>query len=140
LEFRRVLFRSLNASMPERLVAQAEGILGDLSGQRAVVLGAAYRGGVKETAFSGVFPTVAALTARGAEVVVHDPLYTDDELRALGFEPYRMGDAVDLAILQTDHAEYREISPANLPGVKLLVDGRAATDQERWNGTPRIVV
>jgi UDP-N-acetyl-D-glucosamine dehydrogenase len=132
--------RQLNASMPERLVAQAEGILGDLSGQRAVVLGAAYRGGVKETAFSGVFPTVKALKDRGAEVVVHDPLYTDEELRGLGFEPYAIGGEVDLAILQTDHADYKELGPDQLPGVKLLVDGRAATDAARWAGTPRIVV
>lgn len=132
--------RQLNASMPERLVAQAEGLLGELTGQRAVVLGAAYRGGVKETAFSGVFPTVQALKARGAEVLVHDTIYSDDELRALGFEPFALGDAVDLAILQTDHAEYKTISPADLPGVKLLVDGRNATDAALWAGTPRIVV
>ncbi|WP_448711312.1 nucleotide sugar dehydrogenase [Microbacterium profundi] len=132
--------RQLNASMPERLVAQAEGILGSLEGQTAVVLGAAYRGGVKETAFSGVFPTVQALKERGADVVVHDPIYTDDELRALGFEPYALGGGVDLAILQTDHAEYRDLGPAQLPGVKLLVDGRNATDPGLWTGTPRIVV
>lgn len=132
--------RQLNASMPERLVAQAEGILGDLGGQRAVVLGAAYRGGVKETAFSGVFPTVEALRSRGADVVVHDPLYSDDELRGLGLEPYDLGAPADLAILQTDHADYRHLSPAQLPGVKLLVDGRNATDAALWAGTPRIVV
>ncbi|WP_426183979.1 nucleotide sugar dehydrogenase [Microbacterium sp. TWP3-1-2b2] len=132
--------RQLNASMPERLVAQAEGILGSLTGQRAVVLGAAYRGGVKETAFSGVFPTVQALKERGAEVVVHDPIYSDEELRGLGFEPYALGGDVDLAILQTDHAEYRDLGPDRLPGVKLLVDGRNATDAARWVGTPRIVV
>lgn len=132
--------RQLNASMPERLVAQAEGILGDLTGQKAVVLGAAYRGGVKETAFSGVFPTVQALKKRGAEAVVHDPLYTDEELRGLGFEPYAIGGDVDLAILQTDHADYKALTPAQLPGVKLLVDGRAATDPTLWSGTPRIVV
>ncbi|MDQ0644589.1 nucleotide sugar dehydrogenase [Microbacterium murale] len=132
--------RQLNASMPERLVAQAEGILGDLTGLKAVVLGAAYRGGVKETAFSGVFPTVQALTQRGADVVVHDPIYTDDELRALGFEPYALGGDVDVAVLQTDHAEYRDLGPERLPGVKLLVDGRNATDPARWVGTPRIVV
>lgn len=132
--------RQLNASMPERLIAQAEGILGSLQGQKAVVLGAAYRGGVKETAFSGVFPTVQALKERGAEVVVHDPIYTDDELRGLGFEPYVLGGDVDLAILQTDHAEYRDLAPDHLPGVKLLVDGRNATDAGRWVGTPRIVV
>jgi UDP-N-acetyl-D-glucosamine dehydrogenase len=132
--------RLLNASMPERLVSQAAGILGDLTGLDAVVLGAAYRGGVKETAFSGVFPTVAALTARGATVKVHDPLYSDDELRALGFEPYAMGDAVDVAVLQTDHADYRGLAPADLPGVRLLVDGRNASDAAAWAGTPRIVV
>jgi len=132
--------RQLNASMPERLVAQAEGILGDLTGRRAVVLGAAYRGGVKETAFSGVFPTVEALKARGAEVLVHDTIYSDDELRALGFEPYTLGDAAELAILQTDHADYKTIAPTDIPGVKLLVDGRNATDAALWAGTPRIVV
>lgn len=132
--------RQLNASMPERLVAQAEGILGDLKGLRAVVLGAAYRGGVKETAFSGVFPTVEALKSRGAEIVVHDPIYSDEELRSLGFEPYALGGTVDLAILQTDHAEYRELGPDQLPGIKLMVDGRATTDAARWAGTPRIVV
>ncbi|MEL5992044.1 nucleotide sugar dehydrogenase [Microbacterium phosphatis] len=132
--------RQLNASMPERLVAQAEGILGDLTGRRAVVLGAAYRGGVKETAFSGVFPTVEALKARGAKVLVHDTIYSDDELRALGFEPYTLGDAAELAILQTDHADYKTIAPTDIPGVKLLVDGRNATDAALWAGTPRIVV
>ncbi len=132
--------RQLNASMPERLVDQAANLLGDLSGQTAVVLGAAYRGGVKETAFSGVFPTVKALAARGARVVVHDPLYSDDELRGLGFEPYALGGEVDLAILQTDHADYRDLGPEQLPGVKLLVDGRAATDADRWAGVPRLVV
>lgn len=132
--------RNFNASMPERLVAQAAGILGDLTGRRAVVLGAAYRGGVKETAFSGVFPTVEALKQRGAEVFVHDPLYTDDELRALGFEPYAIGDAAELAIVQTDHADYRTLGPTQIPGVKLLVDGRNISDAALWVGTPRIVV
>ncbi len=132
--------RQLNASMPERLVAQAETLLGSLSGMTAVVLGAAYRGGVKETAFSGVFPTVQALRQRGADVRVHDPLYTDDELRALGLEPFAIGEAADVAVLQTDHADYRTLSPAQIPGVKLLVDGRAASDAALWVGTPRIVV
>jgi len=132
--------RAFNASMPERLVKQAADLLGSLAGMKAVVLGAAYRGGVKETAFSGVFPTAEALKAYGAEVFVHDPLYTDEELRALGFDPYTLADDIDVAILQTDHAEYRDLSPDQLPGVKLLVDGRAITNSEVWTGTPRIVV
>ncbi|MCH8559408.1 nucleotide sugar dehydrogenase [Nesterenkonia sp. DZ6] len=132
--------RLLNASMPEKLVARAEGLLGDLGGTRAVVLGAAYRGGVKETAFSGVFPTVEALRSRGSRVTVHDPLYTDEELRTLGFEPYTLGDEVDVAILHTDHADYRALAPTQLPGVKLLVDGRNITDDKTWTGVPRLVI
>lgn len=132
--------RLVNASMPDRLVSRAESVLGSLDGLRAVVLGAAYRGGVKEAAFSGVFPTVEALRARGATVSVHDPLYTQDELRGLGLEPYVLGSPADVAVLQTDHADYRDLSAADIPGIRLLVDGRAATEAARWAGTPRIVV
>lgn len=132
--------RLLNASMPERLVEQASSLLGSIDGAEAVVLGAAYRGGVKETAFSGVFPTVEALKQRGANVRVHDPLYTDDELRGLGLEPYALGGEVDVVILQTDHADYRTLTPRDLPGIRLLVDGRNATESANWVGTPRIVI
>src|SRR5690606_2745893 len=58
--------REANAGMPDYTVGLLEGAHGDLAGQTVVVLGAAYRGGVKETAFSGVFATVAALVGRGA--------------------------------------------------------------------------
>ncbi|MDO5373182.1 MAG: nucleotide sugar dehydrogenase [Corynebacterium glutamicum] len=132
--------RNLNASMPEHLVAKAEGILGDLSGRKVAVLGAAYRGEVKETAFSGVFPTVDALKARGAEVVVHDPLYSDVELARLGFDAFHIGEPAELIIVQTDHADYRKLTPAEIPGVTLLVDGRNITEPNLWVGTPRIVV
>jgi UDP-N-acetyl-D-mannosaminuronate dehydrogenase len=132
--------RLLNASMPERLIAQAERVLGSLEGIRAVVLGAAYRGGVKEMAFSGMFPTVEALRRRGAVVTVHDPLYSEEELRARGLDPHTLGDEADLAVVQTDHAEYGQLAPADIPGIRLLVDGRNATDAVLWAGTPRIVV
>ena len=132
--------RLLNASMPERLVEQAAGILGDLAGLTAVVLGAAYRGGVKETAFSGVFPTVEALRERGAKVLVHDPLYSDEELARYGFDAYHFGEPADLAIVQTDHADYKTIGPDAVPGIRLLVDGRNVTDASLWRGTPRFAV
>ncbi|RLV57581.1 nucleotide sugar dehydrogenase [Aeromicrobium phragmitis] len=132
--------RKLNASMPERFVQQAESLLGGLSQQRVVVLGASYRGGVKETAFSGVFPTVEALKARGAEVTVHDPLYSDAELRDLGFTGYHFGEPVDLVIIQADHSDYSAVGPADLPGVKLVIDGRNITDAGLWSGVPRLVV
>ncbi len=116
--------REANAAMPIYCVGLAKGAYGDLSGARAVVLGVSYRGGVKETAFSGVFLTVEALQSEGATVTVHDPMYTDEELRELGFEPHTLGTAVDVAVLQADHGEYTDLADADLPGVKVVVDGR----------------
>lgn len=132
--------RAANADMPEYAVGVLEGAHGELRGQRIVVLGAAYRGGVKETAFSGVFATVEALKARGAEVLVHDPMYTDAELESLGFTAYHIGEAVDAAVIQADHAEYRELRPADLPGVTTLIDGRKITAEENWGGVTRRVI
>ncbi|MGO1583694.1 MAG: nucleotide sugar dehydrogenase [Actinomycetaceae bacterium] len=132
--------RQLNASMPAYVVGRLESMLGDLSGRRVAVLGASYRGGVKETAFSGVFETVTELRARGAEVLVHDPMYSDEELEGFGWTAYRLGEPVDAAVVQADHKEYKELTPADLPGVRILADGRAVTDPALWAGTPRITV
>ncbi|MBW3068843.1 nucleotide sugar dehydrogenase [Actinomyces sp. 432] len=132
--------RSFNATMPQYVVDRAEELLGDLKGLRVVVLGASYRGKVKETAFSGVFPTVEALRAKGAQVLVHDPMYTDAELAGFGWDAYHLGDAVDVAIVQADHPEYTTLAPADLPGVRLLLDGRRATDAALWAGTPRLTI
>jgi nucleotide sugar dehydrogenase len=132
--------REANANMPAYTIGLLEGAYGDLKGAKVVVLGAAYRGGVKETAFSGVFPTVEELTRRGAEAVVHDPMYTADELAALGLTAYVAGSAVDAAVLQADHAEYRDLRPADLPGVRVLVDGRCFTDPASWAGVTHRVV
>lgn len=132
--------RTLNASVPGRLVSRAEELLGSLKGLTAVVLGAAYRAGVKETAFSGVFPTVEQLRRRGVRVLVHDPLYTDEELGAFDFAAWHPGQEADLVIVQTDHPEYRDLTAADVPGARLLVDGRNITTAESWRGVPRLVL
>lgn len=132
--------RNYNATMPTYVVDRVQQLIGDLHGQRVVVLGAAYRGGVKETAVSGVFPTVEQLTARGAIVTVHDPLFSQAELTHFGFKEHTIGDPVDVAILQADHPEYRELKPTDFPEIKLLADGRNFTQPETWVGVPRIVI
>lgn len=132
--------REFNAGMPGYVVSRVEEVYGDLKGRKAVVLGASYRGGVKETAFSGVFETVAQLRARGAEVFVQDPLYSDAELSSFGWEPYHLGEEAEVVIVQADHDDYRQISPSDFPGIKVLFDGRRITDPTLWAGVPRLVI
>ena len=127
-------------AMPAYTVGMLAGALGDLTGRTVVVLGASYRGGVKETAFSGVFPTVAALTEAGARALVHDPLFTDEELAAHGLQAYHLGENADAAIVQADHRSYTELGPADLPGIQVLVDGRHLTDPARWAGVRHLSI
>ena len=116
--------REANASMPEYAVRRLADEYGDLTGAKVAVLGASYRGGVKETAFSGVFPVVHALNEAGALALVHDPIFSDEELSVLGWSPYHLGEEVDAAIIQADHPEYRTLTSDDLPGVRVLLDGR----------------
>ena len=132
--------RDVNLGMPAYAVGRLQETVGELNGLQVAVLGAAYRGGVKETAFSGVFGTVAALDAAGAIPLVEDPLYSDEELQSMGLTPYHLGEPVDAAIVQADHQEYRALSPQELPGIRALVDGRAFVDAAGWDSVPRIVI
>ncbi len=124
--------REANAGMPDYTIGLLEGVYGDLTGAKVVVLGAAYRGGVKETAFSGVFAAVDALTSRGAVAVVNDPMYTDEELEKLGFAPYHFGEAIDAAVVQANHEEYAGLTSSDLPGIKAFIDGRRVSSPEQW--------
>ena len=115
--------RHVNEAMPAYAVGVLQDMLGTLEDKRVLILGVAYRGGVKETAFSGAMPLRDNLRARGAHPVAADPLYDANELRALGFEAWD-GMPVHGAILQADHAEYGRLGPSDLAGVRAVVDGR----------------
>lgn len=131
--------REANAAMPDYAVDLLAAAYGDLTGATVLVLGAAYRGGVKETAFSGVFPTVEALRARGAQPYVSDPMYTVDELESLGLPAHR-DEAPTALVIQADHVEYKDLVPADFPDVTVLVDGRRVTDAARWTDVRRVVI
>ena len=126
--------REANAQMPAYTVDVLKAAHGDLKDQTVVVLGAAYRGGVKETAFSGIFATVDSLKSVGATALVHDPMYTDDELAHYGFTAYHLGESADAVVVQANHAEYKSVSAADFPGLKTVVDGRKFLDASKFAG------
>jgi hypothetical protein len=66
-------------------------------------------------------------------------MYTSAELEAHKLPAYQ-GQDLGAAILQADHAEYRSLTSDDLPGVKVLVDGRRTTDPDKLAGIRRIVI
>lgn len=132
--------RAANKIMPQYAVDLLEEKHGSLAGQTVAVLGASYRGGVKETAFSGVFDVVTALRTAGAIPVVNDPMYTKAELEKLGFVDYEFGTEVDAVIVQANHDAYRRITAANLPNARTIVDGRGITSAVLRAAIPTYVI
>ena len=120
--------RRINDGMPRYAVAQlAAAFDGELSGRAVAILGVTYRGDVKETAFSGAFGVRDALVEHGATALASDPMYDEHELTALGFTPWR-GEAIDAVIVQADHDAYRRLTPADLDGARVILDGRGVLD------------
>ena len=131
--------REVNGAMPTHVVDVLAAAVGDLTGLRVAVLGLAYRGEVKELAFSGALPLVEVLRSRGATPVVHDPLWSTAEIRELGFEPHELGALCDAAIVQADHDAYRSLSPKDIPGAAALYDVRRCTPVDGWGTLRRLV-
>jgi len=100
--------------------------LGGLDGAPVLVLGLTYREGVKELAYSRAIALIEALRAAGAWVLAHDPLLTDDEIRALGAEPYGWGSHAEIRaiVAQTADPRWRDLDPAWFAGLRIVVDGR----------------
>ncbi len=124
--------REVNESVPTRVVSTVDEALGGLHGKRVLIFGVSYRGGVKETAYSGAFALRDAIEALGGQVLADDPMYDADELRRLGFQPWD-GASVDAAIVQADHDEYRSLKPGDIEGVKVVFDGRGILDPRNWD-------
>jgi nucleotide sugar dehydrogenase len=116
--------RQANFGMPHYGVDLLAKVHGSLQGQTIGVFGASYRGGVKETAFSGVFDVVQELNDLGAKVKVHDPMYSDEELIELGFTPLHYREPLDAAVFQADHAEYSAVTAEMIGNARTILNGR----------------
>jgi nucleotide sugar dehydrogenase len=119
--------RITNSGMPEYAVEQIVEKFGKISGEDVLVLGASYRSGVKELAYSGVFPLVAALESAGANVEVYDPLFNAEELSSNGL--VMVGDSFDkfkIAVIQNDSPEFINLilNRENFKNLQFIYDGR----------------
>ena len=124
------LARKTNDAMAGYAVEKLEAALGSLSGVTVLILGLAYRANVKESANSSAFLIAQALAGRGARALVHDALYSNDEIRALGLEPPQTFPlSVDAIAVQAWHDVYRELDLRSFGGCRAVLDGRNALDR-----------
>ena len=122
--------RRINDDMARYGVQRLAGALGSLEGAMVVVLGLAYRANVKEPRHSSAFRLVNELAAAGATAYVHDPLFTDDEIRALGLAPPPAWPLrCDALIVQAWHDAYASLDFGAFDGLRAVLDGRGALDR-----------
>lgn len=122
--------RAANRAMPKHLVNRVASELGSLQDKRVLILGLAYRGGVKESAFSGAWDIAALIEAGGGIALIHDPLFSNEELLSLGLVPHKLGEHCDAAILHTNHQEYLALTIDDFPGIQFMADGRNFVSEE----------
>lgn len=127
--------RHINDSQTGYALDQLAQSLGGLQGRKVLILGLSFRPQVKEHSYSTAFIIRDELLRRGAEVYVHDPLYTPGEIRALGFKPGSLDAPFDsdTIVLNTAHAAYESLDFQTLAdnGVSAVLDGRNMWDADR---------
>jgi nucleotide sugar dehydrogenase len=132
--------REANKFMPIHILNRVAEALGSLKDKKVAVLGLAYRGGVKEHAFSGAWDLVEGLHSNHAKPFVQDPLYSEEELLALGLAPFNLGETCDAVIIQADHEMYAHLSVTDFPSAKFMVDGRNITSLDFRSSLPNYVI
>jgi nucleotide sugar dehydrogenase len=117
--------RRINDGMADYTVDKLAAFFGDLSGCSVLILGLAYRSNVKEAAYSSTLLLTAALERRGVEVLVHDPLFTSEEIARYGLTPSPLEPPphVDAVIIQAFHNEYRDLD-LGIFQPQVVLDGR----------------
>lgn len=129
------LARKINESMPYHMVDLIIEGLGDagrsIKGSSILILGLAFRGGVKETRNSPAIPIIQRLKKLHANVFLYDPLFSKEEIESVGAEYSHSFDNMDCLVIVTDHKEFREYDwkkIGNKMRSKVIVDGRQALE------------
>jgi nucleotide sugar dehydrogenase len=124
--------RRINDSMAEYAAHRLELAVGPLAGRSILILGVAYRGGVRETAFTSARLLQDALLRQGAIVYVDDPLFSVSELRMLGYTPLpaELEDQIGAIILQADHQAYQVLDFKRFAHCQAVLDGRKVLKRE----------
>lgn len=131
---------AVNLRRRQRVVDLAKQELGELSGKRILMLGAAFKPDSDDLRDSPALAVASMLSELGAEVVIHDPMalagVTGAEPKLIPMEDLmEAAKAAELVILGTEWKLYRELDPAKLATLvanKTVIDGRNALPYHLW--------
>jgi UDP-N-acetyl-D-mannosaminuronate dehydrogenase len=103
-------------------------------GSNILILGLAFRNGVKEARNSPAIPIIQRLKELHANVFLHDPLFSKEEIESFGAAYSDSFDNMDCLVIVTDHKEFREYDwqkIGNKMRSKVVVDGRQVVEPEK---------
>lgn len=123
--------RSINDQQPRRVLDRT----GDLQGKSVLILGLGFRPGVKESAYSPAFSLREEICRRGGFPRLHDPMFSGEEITALGFVPAAVP-GHQVVVLNTAHTEYAALDFSALArsGTEVVVDGRGLWHRSEVEG------
>jgi UDP-N-acetyl-D-mannosaminuronic acid dehydrogenase len=121
------LGREVNDAMPGYVVERAGKLIEGLAGKKVVIMGLTFRPDVAVTFHTNAVDLMREFTERGAVVRGHDPLLSDAGVRELGFEPAGPLHGFDVAVVHSNHKQYRDLDWAKL--APLIIDARNALDR-----------
>src|SRR6266566_1267533 len=125
--------RRINDTMAEYAVQRIGAVIGSLAHQSVLILGVAYRGDVREVAFTSAKLLQKALLECDAAVYIDDPLFSLDELHTLGYTPLtpEVESEIRAIILQADHQAYKLFDFSRFSRCEVVLDGRKALCREQ---------
>jgi nucleotide sugar dehydrogenase len=124
--------RSINDQMADYAVSL---IKDKVKNKKALLLGLSFRPNVKEDALSTTYLLSEVLIRSGFEVQVHDVEFSEEEIKAKGFNAVAdiYNSNAEVAFLVTMHKEYHQLDFERLSkkGVKYFIDGRNNIDRDK---------
>lgn len=135
------LARKINDSMPRHMVDLVKEGLNSagrtIKDSNILILGLAYRGGVKEARNSPAIPITKILQNSGADIFLYDPLFSREEIEDYGVKYTNDFKDMDCIVLVTGHKEFYDLDWEWIKSeirTRVVVDGRQVVDPKKMKG------
>jgi len=99
-----------------------------------LILGLAFRGGVKEARNSPAIPVIQRLKELHANIFLYDPLFSKEEVESFGAVYNDSFNKMDCLVIVTDHKEFKGYDWKEIASKvrnKVVIDGRQVVEPSK---------